>query len=662
MAEHTNSEQTNNQGKDNLKNAANKVINNLGKNKGFGKDLTKKTGKAALEGLKKLLGAIPPQIWAIVGGVLLVIILVCIIFSAIPFGSLFLKPSETMAEKTEKKLTKAYNIIAKESKSKIRKELNEFYNLNINDGNFYYNEPENDKTSVGSFTVYDEKQCLIQVYFNPGPSKFVREVNAYANAFNGTLLYFKVGEEAKKIVEEKVEITEPFTTASDLKNIEKHLDNPKDNEVELTKEGKQIIDDFDSELADSDNKKYYNQIQRNADKIMYVEDNADEWTMPNSRLGVVTQTTVTTETAISTYQTETKKDISIDVYDPANNTHPSQYSKNPQITKNTSASTSSYPFYPYTLSKSTTTDKWNIQLSEIKVYMSLNMTKYMKYLDKEETIVERTVYVEYMGREREIRRKQTISFDDIVYAATGVEVYKEIPNEETGKLEVKKIITDEQLGNTYAHDVLNQYYFGYLSMFNNYSYISGYPGEINPKIINPLCTYKEYISQENTSFTNAYWNYSKGLYSKIANRPYQSSFNPGSGTPIFTGQCTQFAATMFYDMYGFSALRGDGLYMAENLINDCGETSDAPVKFAPAFSPAPGAVVSLSPNHVIIVDQVDPDGTIYISEGNLANHGIRIHYKLEGGLAQYEKELGKHVEMIAVPIYETVVSNLEAND
>ena len=214
--------------------------------------------------------------------------------------------------------------------------------------------------------------------------------------------------------------------------------------------------------------------------------------------------------------------------------------------------------------------------------------------------------------------------------------------DDTDDVYEKKKIESHNEANRIVENIISDYELSYLLMYLGGEYGQGYSGLITSHGFNYLQT------SDDKAVTAAFWAYSDRLDAILHTLPYKSDLN-GSG-PVMTHQCTQFAATFFYDVYGFAALRGNGNMQADNLLKDCGKDSGCPVRFERASSPAPGAIVSLYPNHVIVVDQVDENGTVYISEGNYnGNGGVRIHQPYSS-LSQFVSKNGYAIKTIAIPI------------
>ena len=210
----------------------------------------------------------------------------------------------------------------------------------------------------------------------------------------------------------------------------------------------------------------------------------------------------------------------------------------------------------------------------------------------------------------------------------------------------KRAIKDEDDANDIIQTILSDYELSYLLSYLGGSYGYGYDGMISSNGWNYLTAID---SKDGEKLALSFWTYSNSLRSELSNLQYASDSYGSS--PSMTHQCTQFAATFFYDIYGFSALRGNGNMQAEYLLKDCGINSACPVKFERSATPAPGAIVSLYPNHVIVVDEVS-NGKVYISEGNYNGNGaIRTHQEYDS-LQDYAKIHGYQIKTIAIPIQE----------
>ena len=206
----------------------------------------------------------------------------------------------------------------------------------------------------------------------------------------------------------------------------------------------------------------------------------------------------------------------------------------------------------------------------------------------------------------------------------------------------KRQIIDSHEAERIVENIISDYELSYLVMYLGGSYGYGYSGLITSNGFNYL------LETDDRTTTAIFWAYSDGLNTILHDLPYRSDYS-ASG-PSMSRQCTQFAATFFYDVYGFAALRGNGNMQADYLLKDCGKDSACPMKFERAASPAPGAIISLYPNHVIVVDEVDEDGTVYISEGNYNGKGAVRTHQAYGSLSDYIAITGYTIKTIAIPI------------
>ena len=206
----------------------------------------------------------------------------------------------------------------------------------------------------------------------------------------------------------------------------------------------------------------------------------------------------------------------------------------------------------------------------------------------------------------------------------------------------KRTIETADEANRITENVISDYELSYLLMYLGGSYGYGYSGLITSNGFNYLLT------SDDKTIAAVFWTYSDGLNTVLHTLPYKTD-NSASG-PVMTHQCTQFSATFFYDVYGFAALRGNGNMQADYLLKDCGKDSACPVKFERAATPAPGAIISLYPNHVVVVDEVDDDETVYISEGNYnGKGGVRTH-QAYSSLSDFAAKTGYTIKTIAIPI------------
>ena len=206
----------------------------------------------------------------------------------------------------------------------------------------------------------------------------------------------------------------------------------------------------------------------------------------------------------------------------------------------------------------------------------------------------------------------------------------------------KRKINGSEEAERIVENIISDYELSYLVMYLGGSYGYGYSGLITSNGFNYL------METDDKTTTAIFWAYSDDLNAILHNLPYRTDYS-ASG-PTMTHQCTQFAATFFYDVYGFAALRGNGNMQADYLLKDCGRDSACPVKFERASSPAPGAIISLYPNHVIVVDEVDEDGTVYISEGNYNGKGAVRTHQAYSSLSDYIAKTGYTIKTIAIAI------------
>lgn len=187
---------------------------------------------------------------------------------------------------------------------------------------------------------------------------------------------------------------------------------------------------------------------------------------------------------------------------------------------------------------------------------------------------------------------------------------------------------------------IDEYLASYLAMFNNATYGYGWVGEVAPM---GDWNYLEHIDLTGEA-AGEFWAYAEQYYELI---------HPNGGYGASRYNCTYFADVFFHDVFGGTYVPGgNGNTMASHLVADCGVgqmKSGCPMAFeyGMASSPAPGMIVSLSPNHVICVDTVGSDGrSVFISEGNYDGHGgVRTHVYYES-LDAYAKS--RHMRIVAI--------------
>ena len=90
------------------------------------------------------------------------------------------------------------------------------------------------------------------------------------------------------------------------------------------------------------------------------------------------------------------------------------------------------------------------------------------------------------------------------------------------------------------------------------------------------------------------------------------------GNPFSPGQCTWYAWSRFYQVYGYdSGARGNGKENAREIVAKHGD------KFVESSTPAPGGVISFDgagPGHVAFIEAVDGD-TVWLFDGNYGGDG-----------------------------------------
>lgn len=90
------------------------------------------------------------------------------------------------------------------------------------------------------------------------------------------------------------------------------------------------------------------------------------------------------------------------------------------------------------------------------------------------------------------------------------------------------------------------------------------------------------------------------------------------GNPFSPGQCTWYAWSRFYQVYGYdSGARGNGKTNAAEIVRA------HPDKFVESSTPAPGGVISfdgVGPGHVAFIEAVEGD-TIWLFDGNYGGNG-----------------------------------------
>lgn len=245
----------------------------------------------------------------------------------------------------------------------------------------------------------------------------------------------------------------------------------------------------------------------------------------------------------------------------------------------------------------------------------------------------------------DIEQFKRSDIDQIKASLIGDEIIVNELSADGDVLPVRKIL-DANMASMLVDEAISTYYASYIASLVGGTFVSGYSGYITSGGWN----YANLINAD-SSISNAFWGYAESLRSVLKALPY-AKYHLSSGGMAYPQNCTMFAAVFFYDVYGFSALRGDGNHQADNLIVDCGVDNEnsCPVKFARSVSPAPGAIVSLYPNHVIVVNEVKDDGTVLISEGNVnSSHAIRTNIEYSS-LNAYASANGMTIKSIAVPV------------
>lgn len=238
---------------------------------------------------------------------------------------------------------------------------------------------------------------------------------------------------------------------------------------------------------------------------------------------------------------------------------------------------------------------------------------------------------------------KTDKIDNCVNNLVGTEYIDYKNSVGSSEMEVKTF--NEESARTFVDNLIQNYFMEYMMNQGVYEYGEGYTGIIDSNGWN----YHQAVSASNSRMASLFWSYSMSIKDILYNLEYKTD-NFG-GPPIMTHQCTQFAATWFYDVHNFAALRGNGDMMAYNIVKDCGSDSSCPVKFELSNTPAPGAVLSVSPNHVAVIDEVKSDGSVVISQGNVKGGNIATAVTYSS-VQDYCKRNGKRLVAMAIPINE----------
>ena len=192
-------------------------------------------------------------------------------------------------------------------------------------------------------------------------------------------------------------------------------------------------------------------------------------------------------------------------------------------------------------------------------------------------------------------------------------------------------------GVTVVSNLLNSYYENYISHFNGYyennSFFRGKDNreEIFEKLLNDGTLMYIPISGLTSNFLNGEKGYSGEVnlntYDNLSRMEVWNhvKYLRDTGkvsTRTYMWNCTAFAASWFYDLYGVDMLYGNGRDMVKNLL----KSKWGSKHFYLGSSPAPGGIYSIgSPtggNHVGCVDKVDYENKIItISDGNTNGKG-----------------------------------------
>lgn len=203
---------------------------------------------------------------------------------------------------------------------------------------------------------------------------------------------------------------------------------------------------------------------------------------------------------------------------------------------------------------------------------------------------------------------------------------------------------NEQQADALVEESIMNYFITYISEFTDGVIMPGYSGLITSN----GWDYEQ--SQSGLAASTYFWSYANSKQEIVSSLPYADWSKSGGGSPA-NYNCTMFAAVFFNDVYGFPALRGNGVQMVDNLLIDCGADHEnaCPIKFNRSFSAAPGGIISLYPNHVAVITEVKDDGTVIIAEGNVGKqHEIRIG-KEYSSVYEYASSMGMTIKGIAIP-------------
>ena len=197
------------------------------------------------------------------------------------------------------------------------------------------------------------------------------------------------------------------------------------------------------------------------------------------------------------------------------------------------------------------------------------------------------------------------------------------PSDFEGKKMEFKTINSYQEACSYVEKIRSSYEMTYMCMYSNLEYGIGYPGQL--KIMPNITNASEFWAM--CSRGTELWNI----------------FHPNGSLGPGERQCTLFVSVIVYLNYGVYIGAADGVNAAVNVA------SRYPDKYVLSTTPAPGAIVSFYPNHVLIVDEVTDSGGVYISEGNYDGMGsIRTHVYYNS-INDYAKSRGWSIANIAIP-------------
>lgn len=202
-----------------------------------------------------------------------------------------------------------------------------------------------------------------------------------------------------------------------------------------------------------------------------------------------------------------------------------------------------------------------------------------------------------------------------------------VPKDNEGKDIEIKVIESEEEASIYVERIRATYEATYIMMYPTYSDAEWGVGKVGQ------------LNNVPDMETEAFW----ATYGQRGSY-WWNLLHPNGSYGAGYRQCTYYASIILYlNFDGVTTGNAEGVNSADYVV------SHYPDRFCYSTTASAGAVISLYPNHVAIVDEVTESGGVYISEGNYnGSGGIRTHVYYSS-LQEYAHSMNMTIRNIAIP-------------